>query len=125
MRLDLSNLRQTEHLEPPAVREDRSGPVDEFVQPARLRNDVHAWANVEMVSVPEDDLRAHLDQLAWINRFAATLRAHRHINRRINNAMSRGQSSQARFRVRVRLQKFKHRRHVVEQVAVATNNFRS
>ena len=65
-----------------------------------------------MVGVAEDDLCAHLVQLARVNRLHAALRADGHIDRRINHSMRRGQSPEPRLGVRVGFQKFKHRQQV-------------
>jgi hypothetical protein len=112
---NLAPFSQAEDLKPAAVREDGQIPIDEFVQPARCADDVHARADVEMIRVAEDDLRAHLAQLARVNRLHAALRAHGHEHRRVHHSVGRGQSSEPRLRVRVGLQKFKHSGEVLTQ----------
>jgi hypothetical protein len=109
VRLDLANLGKAEHLKSAAVREDGFLPVDEIVQSARRADDVHAGADVEMIRVAENDLRAHLVKFARVERLDAALRAHGHEDRRVHHAMLGGQSAQARLGGRVGFKKFKHR----------------
>ena len=72
-------------------------PIDEPVQPARGADDVQPGADVEVIGIAEDDLGAHLAQLARVNRLDAALRADGHEDRRIHDAMRRGQPAQARL----------------------------
>src|SRR6266545_2235657 len=113
--LDLADFRQAEDLESAAIGENRRGPVDEPVQPARGADDVETGADVEVIGVAEDDLRAHLAQLARVNRLDAALRADGHVQRGVHDAARRGQSSQPRLRGRIRFEQFKHRAEVLAQ----------
>src|ERR1700690_2963240 len=79
------------------------------MQPAGGADDVEAGPDVEVIGVAEDDLRAHLEQFARVERLHAGLGADRHEHRRIHDAMRRGQFSQARPGVRIRFEQFKHR----------------
>ena len=112
---DLANLREAEDLEAAAVGEYRERPVHEAVQAARRADDVHAGADAEMVGVAEDDLRAHLDQLARVQRLHAALRADGHKDGRINDAMWRGEAAQPRLGTRIRLEQLEHRRRIQPQ----------
>ena len=108
VRLDLADGRQAEHLEAAAVGQDRPRPIDEPVQPARGADDVQPGPDVEVIGIAEDDLRAHLAQLARVNRLHAALRADGHEDRRIHDAMRRGQPAQARLGGRIGLEQLEH-----------------
>src|SRR5262245_54728188 len=108
MRFDLPDLRQAEHLEAAAIGEDGPGPVDESMQPAGLGDNVQAGPDIEMISVAEDDLRAHLLQFAWIEGLDAALGSHRHEDGRVDHPARRGQPAQSRARGGIGLEQFKH-----------------
>src|SRR5690606_4317394 len=82
-----ADLREAEDLEPPAVGEDREGPVHETVQTPGRRDDLEARAHEEMIGVRENDLSAGLDQFPWIQRLDRRLSAHGHEHRGLNDAM--------------------------------------
>ena len=65
-------------------------------------------AEVEMISVAEDDLRAHLVEFARVERLDAGLRADGHEHRRLDDAVRGGQFSEARLGVRIGFEQFKH-----------------
>lgn len=109
MSLDLPNLRQTEHLESAAIRQDGFLPIDEFVQAPGGTDDVHSGPDVQMIRIAQDDLRPHLVQFAGINSLYAALGAHGHINRRIDDPMRGCQPAQAGFRKPICFQEFEHR----------------
>ena len=79
------------------------------MQPAGGADDVEAGPDVEVISVAEDDLRAHLQQFARVERLDAGLGADRHEHGRIHDAVRGGQFSEARPGVRIRFEQFKHR----------------
>ena len=54
---ELADGRQGEDLEAAAVRQDGPVPMFEFVQSAGLSERVQAGTEIEMIGVPEDDLR--------------------------------------------------------------------
>ena len=108
VRFDFANLRQAEDLESAAVGQDWMRPVDEFVQPAGVANDVKTRADVKVIRVAENDFGAHLDQFARVERLDAALSADGHEHRRVNDATRSGQSSQPRFGTGIGFQQFEH-----------------
>ena len=60
VRFDFADFGEAENLEAAAVGENGLVPVHEFVQPAGGADDVEAGAQIEMIGVAENDLRAHL-----------------------------------------------------------------
>ena len=92
----LTQLVQTEDLESARVGQNGARPRHETVQPTQLAHLLHSRPQVKMVSVAEQDLRAHLLQFTWVERLDAALRAHRHEDRRLNDAMGGDQSTQPR-----------------------------
>ena len=97
MRPNFPNLRQAEHLEPAAVRQDRQIPIHEFVQVARGLNNLETRPNAQMIGVPEKDLRAHLVEFARVDRLHASLRSHRHEYRRVDRPARRRDAPQSRL----------------------------
>ena len=108
MGLDFANGGQAEDLEPAAVGQDGRRPIDKAVEAAGGADDVQARADVEVVGVAENDLAAHLAQLARVNRLDAALGAHRHEYRRINHTVRCRQPPQARPGRSVCLEQVKH-----------------
>ena len=104
-----ANFGEAENLEAAAVGENRLVPIHELVQAAGGADDVEAGPQVKVVGVAQEDLRAHLAQLARIKRLDAGLRADGHEHGRLNDAARRGQSSEARFGARIGFEEFKHR----------------
>ena len=81
---------KTEHLVAAAVRQNRSLPIHEFVQPARRLQHVGAGAEVQMVSIAQDDLRANVvAQIPLRHRFDCSCRSNRHENRRLDDPVVR------------------------------------
>jgi len=58
-----AQIAEAEHLKSSAVREDRTVPVHEAMQSARLPHEFHSGAQEEMVGIAEDDPRAEITQL--------------------------------------------------------------
>ena len=87
-----------------------SGQLMNLCSPPAAADDFHAGADVQVISVAEDDLRAHLAQFTRVNGFDAALRADRHEHRRINDAVGRGEPAQAGFGTIIRFQQLEHRR---------------
>src|SRR3989442_766535 len=106
--LDFANRREAEDLEAAAVGQDRSGPIDELMQSASGADDLEAGPDVEVISIAEDDLRAHLAQLARIDRLDAALGPDRHENGSVDDSVRRGQPAQAGFGIRVGFEQFEH-----------------
>ena len=112
VRFDFPNLRKTENLKAAAVSEDWQIPVDEFMQATGSTDDFHAGADVEMIRVAEDDLRAHFQKLARVECLHAALRADGHENRRFNDTVRDREPAKPRFGLRICLEQFEHRAEV-------------
>jgi hypothetical protein len=84
-------------------------PIHELVQTAGGANDVEAGAQVEMISVTENDLRAHLVKFTRVERLDTGLRADGHEHGRLDDAARGGQSAEARLGRPIRFEQFKHR----------------
>ena len=89
MRLNFANGCKAENLEPTAIGQNGTGPIDESMQTTRAAEDVEPGADREVIGVAQDDLSAHLAQFARVNGFDAALSAHRHEDRGINGSMRR------------------------------------
>src|ERR1035437_1012100 len=107
--LHLANFCEAENLKTAAVSENRQIPIHEFVQSARGADDVESGTQVEMISVAENDLRAHLVEFTRVERLDAGLRADGHEHGRLDDAVRSGQPAKPRFRVRIGFEQFKHR----------------
>src|SRR5207237_332559 len=70
---DLANFGEGKNLEAAGIGEDRERPVHEAMQAASVVDDFHAGTDREMVRVAENDLRAHLNEFAGVERFDAGL----------------------------------------------------
>lgn len=108
MRLDLANGRKAEYLEAAAVGKDRRGPIDKRMQTAGSANDVHARPDAEVVSVAEDDLRAHFSQFTRVKRFDTSLCADRHEHGGVDHSMSGRQPAKPGFAGTINLQQLEH-----------------
>lgn len=106
---NLPNFRQTKNLKTAAVGENGQIPIHEFVQATGGADDGESGTQVEMVSIAENNLRAHLMKFARVERLDAGLRADGHEHRRLNDAMHSDQFSQARLGLRIGFKEFKHR----------------
>src|SRR5262245_21126154 len=54
-----SHCSQAEDLITPAVRQNRSIPAHEAMQPAQFANQLRAWAEIEMIGITQQNLAAH------------------------------------------------------------------
>ena len=94
--LNRADTRERKYLESTAVGQNRLVPVHEVVQAARLLHEVFAGAQVQVVGVRQQNLRADFLHLAGRHGFHARCRANRHVNRRLNVAVRRVQHAQPR-----------------------------
>jgi len=106
--LDFANLGEAENLEAAAVGENGFGPVDELVEITGGGDDVEAGAEMEMVGVAENDLRAHLEEFARVEGLNAALCADGHEHGRFNDAAGGREASEAGAGRRVGLEQFVH-----------------
>ena len=74
----LSQRRETEDLKSTAIGEDGTAPVDEFMKSAHLVDDFMAGAQIEMISIAQDDLGADLAQFVGRHGFHRPLGTYRH-----------------------------------------------
>src|SRR5262249_7436766 len=98
VRLDLSDFREAENLEPTAIRQNRQRPVHKPMQAASLADDLHPRSDIQVIRVAENDLRPHLAQLARVERFDARLRADRHEHRCFDDTARRINAPKSRLR---------------------------
>src|SRR5439155_6317199 len=80
-------VAQGEDLEAAGVGEDRPVPACECVQTAKLRDDILAGPEVEVVGVAEDHRRADSTELVRVHALDRAFRAHGHERRRRNLAV--------------------------------------
>ena len=105
--LDLAQAGEREDLESAGIGEDRLIPAHKFVQPARLLDQFLAGADVQVIGVGEDDLRADLVQFARGRPLDGRLRAHRHKDRGLDVAVRGMHNAAPRMGFRVLFDKVK------------------
>jgi hypothetical protein len=66
------------------------------MQPAQLANQLGAWAEIEVIGIPKQNLATHLFQISGQHGFYSSLSAHRHKGGRLYNAMRGSQLAEAR-----------------------------
>ncbi len=89
-------VAQREDLEPAGVGEDRPVPRHEAVQAAEVADQLVAGAEVQVVRVAEQDLRAEVAHLVRVERLDGPLRPDRHEDRRAHLAVRGAQHAGAR-----------------------------
>ena len=94
--IDLAGLCKREDLETTRIGENRAVPARERVQPAELLDHVLAGAEMQVVGVAEDDLRADHAQLARVEALDRSLRPDRHERRCLHVAVAGAQDPRAR-----------------------------
>ena len=94
---DLAQLGERENLVASAVGQERSVPVHEAMQTAKMPHYLHPWPNEKVVGVPENDLRLKLAQLARAHAFHRALRPDRHEGRRLDRAVCRREAARRAF----------------------------
>ena len=104
---DLAQRGQGEHLEAAAVGQDRTIPIHKAVQAACFLHQGFAGAQMQMIGIGQQNLRADLLHLAAGHGLDAGLRAHWHIDGRLNIAVGGMHHAQAGARFCVALFYFK------------------
>ena len=89
---DFAELREGENLVAATVREDRAVPAHEAVKAAEAGDEFFARADMEVVGVAEDDLRAEGFELGGRHRLHRRLGADGHEDRRANRPAPRLES---------------------------------
>src|SRR5581483_10452261 len=125
VRFDFPDFGETENLKAAAVGENWQIPIHEFVQPAGGTNNFQTGSQVEMIRVAENDLRAHLEQFARVERLDAGLCADGHEYRCFHDAVRGGQFAETRFGLRIGFEKLKHRGNYLEISANETSTSKS
>ena len=80
---------EREHLKAARVRENRTAPAHEAVQPSEIANQLVAGTQMEMIRVRENHLRADLSQIVRVERLHRRERADRHERRRFDDTVRR------------------------------------
>ncbi len=87
LRRERAQLAEAEDLEAPAVGEDRAVPVHEAMEPAEIAHQPLAGAQVQVVGVGEDGLRAEVADLVGGDGFDGAVRADREKCRGVESAV--------------------------------------
>ena len=94
--------RETEHLIPAAVCQDRFRPADKPMEAAAARDEIVARPEIEMVGVAQEYRGAGGVQILMRDAFHRALRPDRHERGRLDLAVGRRQDTAARASVGVR-----------------------
>ena len=105
--LNLAQAGKREHLESAGIGEDRLIPAHEFVQPARLFDQILAGADMQVIGIGEDDLRTDFIQFARGHALDGRLCADRHEDRGLDIAVRGMHNAAAGMGFRVFLDKVK------------------
>src|SRR5262245_17746913 len=97
---DLPELGEAPDLKAPGVGQDRAVPAHEAVQSAELAHDVVPRPEEQVIGVGEDDLRARRGEVVRAQCLHGRVRADRHEDRRLDDAVRRGEPAGARGPVR-------------------------
>ena len=108
-------------MEAAGVREDRSVPAHEAVEPSGGRDHFRAGAEHQVVGVAEDDLRPVLDEVARLERLDRALGPDVHEDRRLDGTVYRRESSEPRLRAFVPSCDLKWHWRIFYQKTVAFN----
>ena len=92
----LAQFAQAENLEPARIRQNRSRPRHEFVQPAHLADQFVSGTQIQMVGIRKQNLYTEVFQVPLRLSLHRRRRAHWHERRRINRSVRSSQSSQPR-----------------------------
>ena len=86
---DFIERAQGENLVAAGIGEDGTVPGGEAMETAELADDFGAGAEIEVVGIPEDDLRAELGELIRVDGFYGALRADGHEDGRLDFAVGK------------------------------------
>src|SRR5215468_1055111 len=92
---DLPEIAQAENLKTAGVCKQRSLPAHEFVESTQVAHQLVPGAQIEMVGVAENDLRAQLFQHILRNALHRSSSSHRHEDRRLHLAVGGNDPSRA------------------------------
>ena len=97
---DFAKVAEAEDLEAAGIGQDRARPRHELVQTAQFADQLVSGAQEQMIGIGQDDFGVEFAfQIALRNAFDRGLRAHRHEDRRLDDAVSGVQQPGARARV--------------------------
>jgi len=97
---DFSKFGKTENLEAAGVRENRAIPGHEFVKAAHAADEFVAGAQIQVISVAENDFGAELFKRFVAQAFDRGLRTNRHEERCFDSAVRRSQATPPRVLIR-------------------------
>ena len=86
---DFAELREGENLKPSAVRQDRAIPRHETMQTPKAGDELFARPDMEVVGIPQNDLRAQATQFVRTHRLHSGLGPDRHEDRCLDRAPAR------------------------------------
>ena len=92
---NVAQLLEAPDLESAAVGEHRAVPAHELLHATHLGHEFRARAQVEVIRVRQNDLRLHFTQITRRKSLHACKSAHRHKNRRFDDAMGGMQATTA------------------------------
>ena len=98
---DLAQLAQAENLKAARVGEHGARPTDKSVQPAHAPDGLVAGAQVEVIGIAENDLRAQRFEHVLRYGLDRSRRAHRHEDRRLDRPVRQMRSAPAALRLRL------------------------
>ena len=107
---DFSQIGETENLKAARIGEDRSRPGHEAVQAAEPADAFVAGTQIQMIGVAEQNLHAQFGERLLGERFHRAGGSHGHERGRVDHAVRRRQSTEARAG-RIRFQNFKMKIH--------------
>ena len=93
---NFAQFAEAENLEPSRIRQNRSRPRHEFVQPAHLADQFVSGTQIQMVGIRKQNLYTEVFQVPLRLSLHRRRRAHWHERRRINRSVRSSQSSQPR-----------------------------
>ena len=97
----LAQFGEAENLKSATVRQDGSGPPCEPVQSTHLSHDLMPRPQIQVVGVVQDETKAELLQVGWINPLYRPQRTNRDEGRRIDLAMGGAEFPQPRARLTI------------------------
>ncbi len=109
---DVAEFREAENLKTPTVREDRSIPSHEAVQPAEVADEFAARPQVQVVGVAKDDLGADFKEVDGGDGLDRSLGADGHEDRGLDGAVKRLEPAAAGRRRGVGLEELEGGRHL-------------
>src|SRR5438045_2211846 len=86
---DLADFCERENLVAATIGQDRSVPIHEAMESAKVPHHLKPWPNEKVISVPENNLRLKFAQLARTHSFDRALGPDRHESGRFDHTVRR------------------------------------